>query len=384
MKFARIVLVAMVFALIIGVIPTTAGAADPQFVANLEVDNTQEFVEGEPLAPGQVQAGKFVEFTDDARIFVITLFCEGANFFPPNVDIVAGDPGINPLNPDSAGVTVVDVIGPQFKPVLSTLPADVTYDAATNTITWVVPVDKVTEDTEWREFQVELQDGWDLGVWYYTNADAYYTFVPIEGNPFYFDMPVNQIIEAGFTLGEVSWNHRSGVGGINSLNISDAVHGVLPEMDFNNANVDSFVFGGKTYVLADSDPTNPGAYSDGYYGFYVNTSAEVIDYTIWINGLDGPGSTTTFDVRVENYGGNEELATAGVKTVTFTQWVAKAGIDWNEGVATVALTNNGRIMIEEVIEKDTIPPTGDASSALNIITLIGMLALGAGLTRKFK
>ena len=366
MKFSRIVVMVMVLALVSAVMPAGVFGADPVYNAHRKADNTQDFVVDAPLAPGQVQAGKLVDFALAPTVFEIIFFAEGAPFEGWTGE---GMGPVSPLNPDSF-VIITDTLGPQFKPQLDHFPAELHYDAMSNTVTWEVPAADVTEDTLWVSFFVELQDGWTPGVWYPTNATAEARFVPWTGNPFYFNNP--QFFTDAFTI---SLWQISSTRDFLDVTIHDDTHGTFHLQFHNTPAAPPVTIGGKTFTLFAPDSNPVGSGTDGQYGYARFGVTDIFE--VWLNGLDGPGTTTVFTCI---YDALASTITPGDKVIVFHN-IYKADFTWEEGTVVTELTNNGWIMLEEVKK---IPPTADPLSVANVVSLVGLLGLGILLTRKFK
>jgi hypothetical protein len=358
-NLSRVLLIALAFILVSGVLP--AGAADPQFYLSQKVDNSQGFdFNDEDMVPGQVEVEKLVLMSgaDDGK-FSIGLGVIGMTYIPEGAETS----GFYPTT--QAGITVVDVIGSQFKPVLP-LNSALDYDAATNTITWVVSQEEVIEGVAvW--FDVEFQDGWDLDVWYPTNAKAFATFEVPDSNPFFYTQDVVFGNEP-FTIESFQMVGEDPI----SAELLDEVHGSM-QFVFDIAGSTAMIEGHE-YTLYSTTSAAPGSGGDGFYGFAHQPGA---GYEIWVNGLDGAGTTTIFTIFdwYDYYAGDKIIRTVDPRNGDFV---------WDGDTIVWTLTNNGWAMVETDEVHEELPATGDGLSIFNLIALVGVLGLGANFTRKFK
>ena len=361
MKPVRLTMVVLALVLIGTLIPVGAFAADPVYQATTKVDNAQGYLEMSDLAPGQVQAGKFVDETDDPLVFTVTLRVQGAVF----------GAGINgsTYNPLATDVTIVDLVGKQFAAV-EPLPAGLDYNPIANTVTWVVSPEAVLEGPA-ISFDVRLVEGWQTDVWYWTNTRCTATFLPAETNPFYYGS--TREFEGMFTTSEMTVE-GSAFRYFTAVTINDTFFGPF-HLDFATEGA-TVSIDGRTFTLASGNWTSPNAGVEGQYGVdWVPSGMPGVDkFEIWIKGLDGPGTTTIYAIYHES---STDSWLDGSKFII----TAPTGSDftWENDVVLYELTNNGAVLIEEV--KATVPPTGDAVTILEIVGLFSLLGFGGATTR---
>ena len=291
------------------------------------------------LADGQVWTGKQVTCADpdNMGVFEITLYAWGKTF---------RDGKGQTQNPLAEGgvVTITDILGAQFE-VEGVLPQGVTADQAV--LTWEIAQEDILGFSPAAvTFFVKLKTGWKDDTVYYTNAAAAALFTPCIGNPYYYWLAREEIVNYKFD--GLSWNNS---GGVNRLTITDndirdsggepLVMPIAPSDSFNVGKAKDYNFNGMVYRLTLTTVEN------------VETQIEGIDYIKkYIFTLSMPFEPAApgivYEVLTDNEGGN----TANMhyaKTTVFTSYQKTEGFDWvDDDAIRHELPNKGDIKMSSI------------------------------------